>query len=503
MKDHPQFSEMIRMVEFSRYLSEPTEGYALGYLTEDCIVLPESAKIIPVDFASVIGVIADNSVCPPTFKPGPHENGRGVETTERVAVSQSCFRIHTCPLVTRWRWFGFRKERHRLLKTYYFSCPDEKARSRWLKAIQNILKGKSREYQSAPSRRRLKIFINPMSGQKQGRKIFARIRPILDHSDLEYSVTETGHAGQIQLTLSQIDLSAIDEIVLVGGDGSMHEAINGLMSRTDWQQAILKPIGVIPAGTGSGLAKTLLEIAGEPYDAVSAAFLIAKGKQRPLDLALVQQNEQSYYSFLSLGWAIISDVDIESERLRNLGSLRMDIYALLRIWQLRHYAARFSYIPVIDELTVAGTCERFAKRSSYLQPGGYENRSENPSSRKLIQSSQNEWHLIEDDFVLFWAMNIPYASHDILAAPFAHLADGNLDVILVRRGISKLNLLLAFLKSAHGEHVFLPRVEYYKVSCFRLEPLTSRGILAVDGERVDYAPIQMEVKRGLARVICG
>jgi sphingosine kinase len=531
MNDRPtkwKISESIRLLDPSNNSLESTEYYTVGFLTEDSIqlkiyssglplskgdgrginaidgrgiVLPEYAPKISINLADAIGVFAPNQ------KPGFYENvGGGTEITERNPVSQAGFRIHTCPLVTSSGWLGWGKKRQRVLKTYHFACPNAEVRSRWIGAIQNILNGEPMDNPNHRIYRRLKIFINPMSGKKQGRKIFDTIKPILDCSHLEYTVAETTYAGEIQATLSQLDLSAIDEIVLVGGDGSIHEAINGLMSRSDWQEAILKPIGVIPAGTGNGLAKTLLEIAGEPYDPVSAAFLIAKGKQRPLDIAIAQQTGKnyysSYYSFLSLGWGIISDVDIESERLRFLGSLRTDIYALMRIWNLRHYPGRFSYIPATDELTAADECQEFKECSSAFFDAE-KNIPETPSSLKMSEPSGEQWRAIEDDFVLCWAMNIRYATHDIQAAPNAHLSDGNLDVILVRRGISKFNLLSAFLKSAQGEHISLPGIEYYKVRGFRLEPLTCQGILAVDGEQVDYLPIQMEVKRGLARVICG
>ena len=35
--------------------------------------------------------------------------------------------------------------------------------------------------------------------------------------------------------------------------------------------------------------------------------------------------------FLSFGWGLITDVDIDSEALRGLGSLRFTIYALLKV----------------------------------------------------------------------------------------------------------------------------------------------------------------------------
>ena len=54
-------------------------------------------------------------------------------------------------------------------------------------------------------------------------------------------------------------------------------------------------------------------------------------------------------------------------------------------------------------------------------------------------------------------------------------------------------------------------MEYYKVRAFRLEPSSDRatrtpqadrGILVVDGEVIDYAPVEMEMMPSLAQVNC-
>jgi sphingosine kinase len=452
---------------------------SLGYLTENYLIFYHHSQAQYIKLEDIVGI------CPGDIA----EN-----------IDAAYFQLKAYPLVELSGWFGLGKKQQRRLKTYHFACPNTEVRSRWIRAIQNLIRGLPIHSQTPAVTRRLQIFLNPISGKKKGRIIFEQIRPLLEHSHLEYTLTETTHSGQIKDTLSQIDLSEIDGIILVGGDGSIHEAINGLMNRSDWQTAILKPIGIIPAGTGNGLAKTLLEISGEPDDPLSAAFLITKaiaqGKYRPLDLAKIEQNGQIYYSFLSFSWGIISDVDIESEKLRFLGSLRTDIYALMRIWTLRYYSGKFSYLPANfsekDAIAYSKTeCQTFAKcpncQATDVSP---------------LAPERQIWPVIQDDFVLIWGMNISHATHNIKAAPYAHLSDGNMDIILVRKGISKLNLLLAFLKSAQGQHLSLPGIEFYRVRGFRLEPLTSQGIFAVDGEKVEYLPITMEVKRGLGRVIC-
>ena len=244
------------------------------------------------------------------------------------------------------------------------------------------------------------------------------------------------------------------------------------MSRKDYQDAIKTNIGVIPAGTGNGLCKSLLEASGEPYDPLSAAFLIAKNKQQSCDVAIIKQNGKLQYSFLSLAWGFISDVDIESEKLRFLGTLRIDIYALLLICLMRTYKGRFSFIPHPDWKPI--NCGKFSK--------------------------QDKWYVIEDEFVLLWAMNTTWAAHDLNTAPHAKLDDGVMDVLIIRRGATRRQLLKAFLACSSGKHISLPCVEYYQVQSFKLEPLTDRGIFVVDGEPVDYAPIKMEMMPRLANM---
>jgi sphingosine kinase len=362
--------------------------------------------------------------------------------------------------------------RQRVLKEYCFTCSNPEVRLQWQRAINNTLDGKPIDAIVKP--RHLQIILNPISGKGKALKIFEQVRSLFVKSHLKFTVTETFNAEHTKNFVSQLDLANTDGLVIVGGDGTIHDAIAGLMSRSDRASAIKTPIGVIPAGTGNGLCKTLLEISGQAYDPLNAAFIIAKGKQQSCDLVAVEQNGQQSYSFLSLAWGLISDVDLESEKLKFLGSLRFDLYALILICLLRTYKGRFSFIPHPD-------CQ-FSKNQGI--------------------SCDGKWQVIEDKFIFIWAMNTAWAAHDMNVTPYAKLNDGAMDVLIMRRGTSRIELLSALLRCGKGQHLSLPHMEYYKVRSFRLEPLTNKGILVVDGERVDYSPIQMNVIPDLARVSC-
>lgn len=67
-------------------------------------------------------------------------------------------------------------------------------------------------------------------------------------------------------------------VVVVGGDGSVHAAVQLLLSRGELSPD--RPLGLVPLGTGNDLARTL----GLPLDPAAAAQVVLRGRRRPLDL---------------------------------------------------------------------------------------------------------------------------------------------------------------------------------------------------------------------------
>lgn len=432
-------------IVFKHQLSVYPEQGKLGVLTEDTLFWQQNGVERQLDLNDVVGTSEWNK----------SSDGYGLA-------------VYAYPKVKKDR---FIKKQQRKLQEYYFTCSSCRERSQWQQAIDNTLVGKPIDAVVRP--RRLKIIINPLGGKGQAWQIFTKIRSLFDRSNLEYTVTQTYSAADTQNLVRELDLSQIDGLVIVGGDGTIHYAIAGLMSRRDRQTAIKLPLGVIPGGTGNGLSKTLLELSGESYDPLNAAFLIAKGKQQAFDIAAIEQNGTKYYSFLSLAWGLISDVDIGSEKLKFLGALRFDLYALLLLGLRRTYKGRFSFLPHPD-------CQIATDRDS--RPG--------------------KWRVIEDEFIFVWAMNTAWAAHDMNVTPHAELNDGAMDVLIMRQGTSRWEILKALLRCGKGQHLDLPHLEYYKVRAFRLEPMTEKGILVVDGEPVDYSPIAMKMIPDLACVNC-
>ncbi|CAN6457752.1 unnamed protein product [Victoria cruziana] len=173
----------------------------------------------------------------------------------------------------------------------------------------------------------LLIIVNPYGGRRSASKIFQNeVAPLLAAADVKYTLEETQHRLHAKEIAHGLDISKYDGIVCVSGDGTIAEVINGLLQREDWLTAIKMPIGIIPAGTGNGMAKSLLDSVEEACVASNATFAVIRGHKRALDVATVLQEETRFFSVLMLSWGIIADIDIESEKYRWMGSARVDFY---------------------------------------------------------------------------------------------------------------------------------------------------------------------------------
>lgn len=103
------------------------------------------------------------------------------------------------------------------------------------------------------------MILNPKSGSGRGRENFQRrVHPILAEAEVPYDVFITRHSDYARDFVRTRDLSQWCGLILVGGDGIVFEAINGLLERPDWDQCLKDlPLAVIPCGSGNGLAKSI------------------------------------------------------------------------------------------------------------------------------------------------------------------------------------------------------------------------------------------------------
>lgn len=100
---------------------------------------------------------------------------------------------------------------------------------------------------------------------------------------------------------------------------------------------------------------------------------------------------QILYSFLSVGWGFISDIDIESERLRSIGYQRFAIWSMHRLINLRTYYGTLSYLPAKNQNTINNAkCAPTTTTTSTANHHHYNHKSkqqqQQPSMNTLRQS---------------------------------------------------------------------------------------------------------------------
>ncbi|GAV58854.1 DAGK_cat domain-containing protein [Cephalotus follicularis] len=402
-------------------------------------------------------------------------------------------------------------------KDFVFEPLSQDSKTLWCNRLRDYIDSLGRP-------KRLFIFVNPFGGKRSASKVFLdHVRPYLEDAGVQFTVQETEYQLHAKEVTNRLDLSMYDGIVCVSGDGILVEVVNGLLERDDWSTAIKKPIGIVPAGTGNGMAKSLLDSVGDPCSPSDAILAVIRGHKRSLDVATIVQRETKFFSVLMLAWGLVADIDIESEKYRWMGSARIDFYALQRMIHLRHYSGHISFVP-------APGFEDYGDQTSYNGEFASEQNIGSPSQEHSIKVQQYgyqgpdvkldslDWRTINGPFVCVWLHNVPWGGEQTMAAPDAKFSDGYLDLIIVR-DCPKFELLSLMSELNNGGHVKSPQVKYLKVKAFVLEPgprtkdPTKEGIIDADGEvlargkgtynndqktLMAYDKLQITVDQGLA-----
>nr|XP_061779075.1 sphingosine kinase 1-like [Nerophis lumbriciformis] len=374
------------------------------------------------------------------------------------------------------------------------------------------------------------LLVNPQSGKGQALTLYKNhIKRMLNEAGVSHTLVITERQNHARQLVRETDLTQWGALVIMSGDGLLFEVINGLLERSDWEEAIRTPLGILPGGSGNALAASIHHYSGASLVStedllLSCGFLLCKGVVSRMDLVSVHLfSGARLFSFLSLAWGFVADVDIESEKYRHMGAARFMVGTLVRLASLRVYKGKLAYLPA-----TAAVCRQQATGVLHHSDADFSTRNSfhnSCHSNNSLQAKKSvstglcdsllppldepppaHWVVVpQEDFVLVLAMYQSHLAEDLLAAPDASLGDGVIHLFYVKAGISRAALLKLFLAMEKGAHVAssCAHLVHAKVRALRLEPSSPQGIITVDGEVVEYGAVQAEVHRGLARIICG
>jgi len=315
--------------------------------------------------------------------------------------------------------------------------------------------------------RKVLLLCNPHAGAQKGKRIGEKVKALFEQRDVMAILFFLDHAGHAEEICKTIELDDIDCICSIGGDGTFHEAINGILKREVRSNI---PLAVIPAGTGNSFS---VELQGGT-NVRRAVNHILRGLVCPIDVVQVHfdndPEKEDIYSINSMHWGLASDVNVTAEKLRWMGKA------------VRYTTAAFYEFMKGDK--------HKAKIDLELEDG------------KVLS--------YDEDFCMVIANNIQTAQKGMKLAPEAKLNDGLLDVLLIRSS-GTFDLLDAFRKAYSGTHTDLDYIEYRKVKKLSITPYKEEGkhhdevvqeeLIDIDGELNGITPFTATVHKQRMNII--
>ena len=285
--------------------------------------------------------------------------------------------------------------------------------------------------------RKYYLTVNPYGGGKKGPKILKDVLPLFEQKNIELNIIETEYAGHNRDLANQLNMDGYDGFCCIGGDGTLNEVINGLLTRKD---RLKFPIGLITGGTGNSFMHDL-----DCLDPIEAANKIISDKRRFIDVFSCNTDGKTFYGFNILGWGIPRDANILADKLRWMGPQRYNFASIIEV--LRHK-------------------KRFA--------------------RVIIDNNS-----IGADFAFIIGCNTIHTGKGMRMAPLARLNDGLIDLIIVRK-VSRFKLLKLFPKVFSGKHIGDPGVDYRQVKQFKIMS-EDKSQLNLDGEVLGSTPVEVKI----------
>ncbi|MEP6683739.1 MAG: YegS/Rv2252/BmrU family lipid kinase [Parafilimonas sp.] len=281
-------------------------------------------------------------------------------------------------------------------------------------------------------RRKIIYIYNPISGTKSKDALLKKIEIATKEKHLPFEFFIANPKGEYDVLRKKIKYEKITDVVIIGGDGTVNQITNALRN-CDVR------FGIIPAGSGNGLAFT----AGIPKNKNHALQMIFNESSKKTDAFMIN----NYYSCMLSGLGFDAAVAHEFAQHPKRGLTTYIKQTLLHFLKARTY--RF-------EIIMGGNS--FFTNAYFIS---------------IANSNQ--------------------FGNNVTIAPKAKLNDGLLDIVIVQR-MHKARLAFAVLKQIRGNndlHLYPADNSGKAVLYFQTAALTIRNLdnapLHVDGDPYETA----------------
>ncbi|MCD8315980.1 MAG: diacylglycerol kinase family lipid kinase [Eggerthellaceae bacterium] len=295
------------------------------------------------------------------------------------------------------------------------------------------------------------LIANPVAQNGRGKDVagtaISLLRSAFPEDEVDFELTQhRGHGTYLAQKAADYDL-----VIALGGDGIVHEVVNGLM-RIDRPDR--PDFALLPLGSGNDYAQTL---GSDTTSIEKAVFQLKTATVIPVDVGTC--NGQWFAETISFGLDAAIALDTISRRTLT-GKTGTSLYLSAGLDQLMHNMVKHAYdVSFDDGPWERSTCYLFSVQNGPTYGGGFR------------------------------------------AAPAASVVDGALDVMIAHAPLSRLAAIRIFLSAKNGNHTHFKALEFRRVKSLKLRFYTALPI-QIDGEEFKGTKFDIGVERQALDVLC-
>lgn len=274
------------------------------------------------------------------------------------------------------------------------------------------------------------LIVNPSSGNKNFKNSWNEIKYLLNIKKIQYSFVFSQYTKHEVELVREVIKKDYKIIISVGGDGTLHHVINGVMTQTYIKTNKLK-VGIIPLGTGNDWIKT---------------YNIPNSLEKSINII-----KKDRTTFQDIGCITLSNG--EKEYFNNLAGIGYDGYVVRNLKNLKKVGSL-----------------------AFLISGFYSLLSYN-KTKYTIRIKNKTLH--EECLMILFGI-CKYSGGGLRLTKNPNPKDGLLDITIVKN-ISIFDLLLNLPKLYNGNIVYHKKVETYKDEVIQIIN-HNNSIIEADGE---------------------
>ncbi len=298
------------------------------------------------------------------------------------------------------------------------------------------------------------IIVNPAAGNGAAGRLWPRVEQLLQELGFSYTVKFTNRPGHAPLLVEDAVRNGHRHILGLGGDGTNHELVNGILRQQEVGSAEIR-YALLPVGTGNDWAR-MYKI---PRDPRQRLLRLLEGRSCLQDVGLVRY---------TAGGA-------PAERyFANVAGMAYDAFLVQKLLD-RRLQSHLQYL-----LAVAQHLMEYRLRPA-----------------RLLFDNQT----VDDSFYTINVGICPYSGGGMRLVPHAVPDDGLLAVTYAR-ALPKWEVLLQTRRFYDGSIIKHPRIGSFQTSALRVEQLgPAPTLVEADGEFLGETPVAFSIVEKALQVV--